>query len=261
MGLEEILIIVKTYPEISAKYTETVCTGGILKETKQLIRIYPIRYRYLDGANQFNKYQWISARLDNPFADTRPESHTIVESSIVLKDEIGTAANWNERKKWVLNDNNVFSSVEELKTSQQKFRTSLGLVRPKKIMGCKIKNKSATEIQQAEKKKESILRQGDFFEEKKDLETLPIKIALEFECDDPKCSGHKMSILDWEFGQLYRKVKNTKDWKKKISDKVSTICGPNKDTYLILGNMANYQHIFCILGFFYPTKEKQLSLF
>lgn len=33
MAKKDILIVVKTYPEISRKYTETVWTGGILAES------------------------------------------------------------------------------------------------------------------------------------------------------------------------------------------------------------------------------------
>jgi hypothetical protein len=36
---KEILICVKTYPEYSAKYTETVCIAGILKESRRIIRL------------------------------------------------------------------------------------------------------------------------------------------------------------------------------------------------------------------------------
>ena len=42
MGQRDILIVVKTYPEISSKYTETVCTAGILADFKTLVR--PIRF-------------------------------------------------------------------------------------------------------------------------------------------------------------------------------------------------------------------------
>jgi len=44
MKKSDILIVVKTYPEISNKYTETVCTAGIIANTKRLVRLYPIRY-------------------------------------------------------------------------------------------------------------------------------------------------------------------------------------------------------------------------
>ena len=52
METRKILIATKTYPSISTKYQETVCTAGILLSEEenplQWIRIYPIRYRYLD---------------------------------------------------------------------------------------------------------------------------------------------------------------------------------------------------------------------
>ena len=70
-----------------------------------------------------------------------------------------------------------------------------------------------------------------------------------------------MSILDWEIGQLYRNVKNDGGWEGKIIDKINSICDSKNDTHLILGNMAGHQHVFSILGFFYPKKEKQRSLF
>jgi hypothetical protein len=40
-----------TIPELSLKYTETVCTGGVL-ENGRPIRLYPIPYRYLEGAQR-----------------------------------------------------------------------------------------------------------------------------------------------------------------------------------------------------------------
>ena len=69
MGQKDILIVVKTYPEISSKYTETVCTAGILMDTKTLVRLYPIRFRYLEGKQQFKKYQWIKADINKATAD------------------------------------------------------------------------------------------------------------------------------------------------------------------------------------------------
>jgi len=86
---KDILITVKTYPEYSTKYTETVCTCGILADTMQMIRIYPIKYRYLDGDSKFSKYQWIKAKVRKGKKDPRPESYNIrffsnlVEESLV----------------------------------------------------------------------------------------------------------------------------------------------------------------------------------
>ena len=51
------LIWAKTYPELTSKYIETVCTAGLLPSAKPL-RLYPIPYRYLrDEKEQFKLYQ------------------------------------------------------------------------------------------------------------------------------------------------------------------------------------------------------------
>ena len=88
MEARDVLIIAKTYPEYSAKYTETVCTAGILAENRQLVRLYPVRYRYLEGKSQFSKYKWINVKLIKNERDSRPESYKIDESSGFILPEI-----------------------------------------------------------------------------------------------------------------------------------------------------------------------------
>jgi hypothetical protein len=71
-------------------------------------------------------------------------------------------------------------------------------------------------------------------------------------------------ILDWEFGQLYRKVINSNNWREKIETKIMTeIFGKTRDTHIILGNMAGHPQTFCVLGFFWPPKQqgRQMRLF
>lgn len=138
---------------------------------------------------------------------------------------------------------------------------SQGIVKPKMIKRFFIENKHENEIQDAEAKKESIINQLHMFEKKMDLEILQVRFVLEFICDDLDCSGHKLSILDWEFGQLYRKLRNDENCEDKMQKKIMGICGEKNDIYLILGNMNRWRHVFCILGLFYPPKVKQLSLF
>ena len=261
MEAKDVLILVKTYPEYSAKYTETVCTAGILAENKQLIRLYPIRYRYLEGKNQFSKYQWINVKLSKTAIDSRPESYNIYEKSIKTGETIEPKKDWSEREKWVLNEKNIYNSIEELHEAQKSSGVSLGLAKLKELTRIHIQSKTENDIDQVLKKKETIMKQLDMFEDKKDLEILPVRFLIHFRCEGHECNGHVMSILDWEFAQLYRNVRNNKDWKIKIEEKIRDICGPDKDTYLILGNMAKRQHIFCILGFFYPPKIRQIYLF
>src|SRR5258708_19110931 len=69
---KRLLIWGTTYPEFSKTYHETVCTGGIDADSGALVRIYPIRLRYLD--ERFHKYQWIEAEIEKSTKDPRPES-------------------------------------------------------------------------------------------------------------------------------------------------------------------------------------------
>lgn len=259
---KDILITVKTYPEYSTKYTETVCTCGILKDTGQMIRIYPIKFRYLDGDRKFSKYQWIKAEIKKAKNDARSESYNINDESIELGPIIGTGkGGWAEREKWLLNENNVFNSVEELQEHRKIHNTSLGIVKPSSIKRSRIVKKSPTEIRDAELKKESNMAQLDLLNEKQDLELLPYRFVLHFSCDHELCNGHEFSILDWEIAALYRKTRHREGWEEIITDKVmNDLCGEKRETYLILGNMAQHQHVFCILGFFWPPKRRQLTL-
>ena len=109
---KDILICIKTYPEYSKKYDETVCTAGIRKDTGGFIRLYPVPYRYLDGEKQFKKYQWIQASIEKS-SDGRPESHKVIASTIKTGAVIGPEREWAERRRWVLTPGNVYSSMKE----------------------------------------------------------------------------------------------------------------------------------------------------
>src|SRR5438034_1070844 len=78
-----ILIWGKTAPELSTKYYETVCTGGVFEDGTP-VRLYPIDFRYLDQDDQFRQYQWMTAAVGKASADARPESYRIDCNSIEL---------------------------------------------------------------------------------------------------------------------------------------------------------------------------------
>ena len=259
---KEFLICVKTYPEYSITYTETVCTAAVLRETGRLIRLYPIPFRYLLGKHQFKKYQWVQAKIKKNPKDGRPESYRIENDSIRPLGMVDTKNGWSVRKNLILSQtNNVFGSLEDLQESQLAQGTSLGIIKPREIRKFHVEKKTESELAEEEQKKKRILSQKSFLVDKKDLELIPYRFLISFNCNDPKCAGHKISILDWEFGELYRKVSTSVDWKEKMRQKFDQICSGKKDVYFFMGNMASRRQTFCILGIFYPSKVKQPSLF
>ena len=62
MPKTKVLITVKTYPAISAKYDELVCTAGFL-EDGTWIRIFPIQFRKKSFEEQYKKYDWVEIDL------------------------------------------------------------------------------------------------------------------------------------------------------------------------------------------------------
>ena len=42
---------------------------------------------------------------------------------------------------------------------------------------------------------------------------------------------------------------------------MNEIFADDRDTYIMVGNMVSRQHIFSILGFFWPPYDKQMKLF
>lgn len=60
---KRVYILVKTYPTISRKYAELVCTAGIL-EDGAWIRLYPIPFRLLDDDQRFPKYTWVEVDVE-----------------------------------------------------------------------------------------------------------------------------------------------------------------------------------------------------
>ena len=72
-GEQRVLITVKTYPTLSRKYGETVCTAGV-REDGSWVRIYPVPFRRLNEEQQYRKYDWLEARLVRNTSDPRPET-------------------------------------------------------------------------------------------------------------------------------------------------------------------------------------------
>lgn len=112
MAKTKVLICVKTYPTLSEKYDELVCTAGV-KEDGSWIRIYPVPFRKLNYDKQYSKWQWIELDLIRNSKDLRPESYRPnLESPISLLEKVGTEHSWAERKRLVLQD--VKTNMSEL---------------------------------------------------------------------------------------------------------------------------------------------------
>jgi hypothetical protein len=272
MALTRILIAVKTYPTISKKYEELVCTAGFL-EDGSWIRLYPIQFRKKSYAEQYKKYQWVELDVVKNTSDFRPESYRPVshDAPINIIGNIPPDRNaWDERRKIVLRKvyKNLTTLISEAK--DKKISTSLAVFKPTKIIDF---------IWEEEKEKEwspeklAQFNQLNLFESTKEnlfkvVRKLPYKFSYKFEDDAGKSST--LMIEDWETGQLFWKqfkkyegnaYKACEDVKRKYFDDFAK----TKDLHFFLGTMQVHHSVspnpFIIIGTFHPKKKVQLELF
>lgn len=269
-----VLISVKTYPLPSNKYNELVCTAGFLSDGKW-IRIYPIPFRDMPYAQQYNKYHWITLDLvRNARKDFRPESYRPKNGleAIKIEGKIGTNDSWESRKKYALKE--VFTSMDEIiHLAKGEESKSLATLKPKEILDFVIE-----EQQEREWKEQWLnqLRQYNLFDldekgagkERKVLPKLPYKYYYQFLSKGDK-KPRKLMIEDWELGALYwkmfRKTGSEHEANQKVKRKFLDEFCNQKDLYFFLGTTLQYHKIalnpFIIVGLFYPPKATKSNEF
>lgn len=135
MSKERVLITVKTYPTLSRKYGETVCTAG-LREDGSWVRIYPVPFRRLDEAEQYRKFDWVECRLEHARGDPRPESRNPLDvTELVPVAHMDTADGWRERRRMLLGKAKVYTSLSELIVGAKENRVSLAVFKLAKVLG------------------------------------------------------------------------------------------------------------------------------
>ena len=255
------MVTVKAYPSISKGYDELVCCAGVTDDHKW-IRLYPVPYRNLPGQQQFQKGDVIEVFAERPKAhkDDRPESWKPKLDTMKIVDHISVSDdNWRKRLEWITPT--VSRDYAEITEKQKTENKSLGAFRPTKILGVKVTRQASswTDAQIA------TINQKDLFSEKEPLEKVPFRFQLGFE--DEQGAKHWLSIIDWEFFQLWRKERDKFRDEDKAADqvrkKIEWIVAGDKDVIAFTGNLANpaMRRSFMILGFCYPKIDSQRSLF
>ena len=266
MALTRVLITVKTYPTISAKYDELVCTAGF-REDGTWVRIYPVPFRKRAYTEQYKKYDWIELDLVKNKSDFRPESFrpATLETEINVVGHIDTARNWEERKKLCLGK--IYYNLSELiaEAKDKNIVTSLAVFKPTEILDFY----SEPVDRDWSAKQKAVLAQQNLFENKFEVvKKLPYKFKFRFKDNQGQVSN--MMIEDWETGQLFwnclarhegNEQKAIEDVRKKYFDDFAK----TKDLHFYLGTTQKNHYVshnpFMIIGTFHPKIENQMKLF
>ncbi|HTF06114.1 MAG TPA: hypothetical protein VK826_18920 [Bacteroidia bacterium] len=270
MAITRVLITVKTYPTISTKYDELVCTAGF-REDGSWIRIYPVQFTKRPYHEQYSKYQWIEVDLVKNTKDPRPESFRPVshDTEIKIIGEIGTDGDaWHERRKLVLN--RVRCNLAELiaEAKEKRVCTSLAVFKPTKILDFVWEPVE----REWDQEKLAALQQMNLFESASErrqevVKKLPYKFSYVFQ--DAVGKESTLMIEDWETGALFwNMLKRTGTEElacQAVRQKYLHDFAQTKDLHFYLGTTQQFHFVghnpFLIVGTFHPKHIIQTTLF
>lgn len=262
---ERIIVLAKTYPELSTKHGPLVCVAGV-NEYGEWRRLYPIPFKiWVDEKyedRRFRKWDIIEVEVSEkpPPHDRRYESRRVINwDNIRIIDHI---KDWSVRLAIVkeLLDPDIESIIESGR--------SLGVIKPAKVLGFfskprhRLRDEAEKQVLKKMDEADSTVTLLEYLEigdehllpETREPETkieeLPW-IGYKFYCKNPRCRGHEMMVIDWEAQQLFRRYKTVEGpVKKKLFNELVF----QKDLYFVVGNTWKYHKSFMIIGLFYPPK-------
>jgi hypothetical protein len=261
---KRVYIVVKTYPTISKKYAELVCTAGVL-EDGSWIRLYPIPFRKLDFDQMYPKYTWIEVDAERNTADFRPETYRPSDLSTIVVEPKPKKVDWDERRKIIFRNKKIFTNLQELINMAKSDKTSLAVFKPTKVLDFLIEAGDSNWDPNKLAILQGLSQQMTFFQTPEEIENefkvvrkVPYKFSYKFEDDSGKQST--MMIEDWEIGMLYfncleRAGGNVNEATVKVREKYFDVFLKH-DLHFFLGTTKQFHNVapnpFIIVGAFYP---------
>lgn len=207
MEKERILITVKTYPTLSRKYGETVCTAGV-REDGSWVRLYPVPFRRLEEKEQYRKFDWVECRLGRNKSDPRRETYRPLDpGELHPVGHIDTADKWRARRQLLLKTARVFTRLDELIAGAKANEVSLAVFKPTRILGFAWQEEDREWDPAKVREMREKTKQLELFEDNSWRATfqvipkLPYSFSYEFE--DAAGRRSDLQILDWEIGALF----------------------------------------------------------
>ncbi len=265
MVVERIIVLAKTYPELSSKHGPLVCVAGV-NEYKEWRRLYPIPLKIWINEKyediRFRKWDKIEVEVSEkpPPHDRRSESRRVINWKNIRV--VGHIKDWETRLAVIkeLLDPDIESIINSGR--------SLGVIKPAKVLDFfskprhRLRDEAEKEVLKKMDEADSTvtlleyLEIGDKYllpevrEPDVKVEELPW-IGYKFYCGNPRCRGHEMMVIDWEAQELFRKYRTVEG---PVKQKLFNELVFKRDLYFIVGNTWKYHKSFMIIGLFYPPK-------
>ncbi|MCC3322008.1 hypothetical protein [Gordonia bronchialis] len=264
----EVMITVKTYPNPSDKYLETVCVAGVRldRERPEWIRLYPVRFRNEDFDRTFKKYDVI--RVNGTYHqsnDVRPESFRPRQDEMARLAWIGTSSNWQGRRAnldGLIGTKTMCDLLAQNPVGEMTKRApSLGLIKPYDI---KVTVEDGQPWSKSEQAKIDKASAPDLFGTSlAPLEPAPFVVRYRYKCATATCKGHDQKVLDWEAGQGGRKWLRDYGDRGRAREAMLTkwrgeMLAEDNDVYFYVGNQNARHWVFSVLGVWRPKIEDAL---
>ena len=243
----DMLVNCKTYPAVSKKYLETVCTGGISRDG-HFTRLYPVPFRFLEEKEQYDRWDVIRVRVYRDTKDQRPESwHLEPGSSIEIIESVQSEAH-----RWEWMRKGVFGSAAEM--AQKGLTNGLVQIKPAELYWeAESKKWSANQME--------VLTQGNLFHSEQLMRSLSERVPWQFKLRfKEKSTGREFDqkVLAWSYYQGFRRqLRELGDDQKALAavrDNIyQSIMKPDRSVFAIFGTHSRFGH-WMISGLYHvPT--------
>jgi len=244
-----VTILVKAYPQPSSRYSETVCCAGV-DENRTWKRLYPIRFRQLEGNQAFKRWDIVDFEYGKPKNDSRIESCHVHEESITTFGKIT-----KPQHKSHLMDSVLQSGEAEAISKGQ----SLTLIEPRNVQLIH-RRRSTSEIADIEAKYASQTKQMTFFDKELSvLKACPFEFRFKYNDGD---GSHNKRCEDWETSAAYEKFAKSYGEKQALQNLQDIYCNNyvRDGVFFALGNMASRPQTWMLLGVIRANRTSQSSL-
>jgi hypothetical protein len=272
MASERFLVTVKTYPTLSKKYGETVCTAGV-REDGSWIRLYPVPFRRLDHEERYRLFDWVECEVQQSPSDPRPETYRLLDNSgLRVLSHFGTGDQWRERRRLLLEKARVYDRLQVLIEEARSNQTSLAVFKPRRIIDFIWEDDSRGWDAAKLDMMRTFTDQFDLFEDNawrrtfKIVDKVPYNFSYRFEDADGRTS--ELQLMEWQAGALYwnclkscqgNEAQALQKMKQKYFDEFM-----KTDLHLFLGTTRQFHFMapnpWVIIGVFPIPHERQLRL-
>jgi len=239
--------LVKAFPQPSTKHEETVCCAGITDDDdKELLRLYPIRYRRLEKCDQFDRFDLVEMTLTKASNDSRPESYRVDEGSIHLIEKGKSVSDDIKVRLW---SPFIAPSLKKLMAENVEHGRSLGIIKPDPDSVKFVIKEAAQSDQDDQEVANLVFEQASFLEDPlKPIEKPKYSFSYHYTCDG---HPHKHQIHDWEVQAAFNHYKRrygSEDEALKMLQQEYGQNIPQRNLHFIMGTMASHPRTFIVIG-------------